>query len=142
MASIMDGSRALFAMARQGVLPKMLATISRQGVPAFTVLLCGLVISGIVLVTAGNLDWLASIINFGTLLTFFFTNLSLLRLRKTMPNARRGFTVPLYPYTPVFAMISCIILAFYLNANAVITACVFLAAGIVVYYLTRKGKRV
>jgi len=138
MASIMGGSRALFAMGRRGVLPKVLSTISRQSVPVFTILLCGVVISGIVMVTGGNLDWLASLFNFGTLLTFFFINLSLLRLRKSMPDARRGFKVPLYPYTPVVAMISCIILAFYLNANAVITACVFLGVGIVVYYLNKK----
>jgi hypothetical protein len=49
--------------------------------------------------------------------------------------------LPCYPSTPFFAMISCIVLAFYLNANAVMTACVFLAVGIVVYYLNRKGKR-
>ncbi len=130
MASLMGGSRALFAMARQGVLPKKLATISRQNVPVFTLLLCGIIISGIVLVTGGNLDWLASLFNFGTLLTFFFINLSLLKLRKTMPEVKRSFKVPLYPYTPVFAMISCIILAFYLNSNAVITACFFLLWGL------------
>lgn len=140
MASIMGGSRALFAMARQGVLPKVLSTISRQSVPVFTILLSGFIISGIVLVTDGNLDWLASLFNFGTLLTFFFINLSLLRLRKLMPDAKRSFKVPLYPYTPVFAMISCVILAFYLNANAVITAVFFLATGIVVYYLNKRGK--
>jgi APA family basic amino acid/polyamine antiporter len=140
MASIMGGSRALFAMARQGVLPKVLSTISRQSVPVFTILLSGFIISGIVLVTGGNLDWLASLFNFGTLLTFFFINLSLLRLRKLMPDAKRSFKVPFYPYTPVFAMISCIILAFYLNTNAVITAFFFLAIGIVVYYLNKRGK--
>jgi basic amino acid/polyamine antiporter, APA family len=140
MASIMGGSRALFAMARQGVLPKRLSAISRQNVPAITILLCGIVISGIVIVTNGNLEWLASIFNFGTLLTFFFINLSLLKLRRTLPDVKRGFKVPLYPYTPVFAMISCIILAFYLNSNAVITACFFLVVGIIVYYVNKKGK--
>jgi len=140
MASIMGGSRALFAMARQGVLPKVLSKISRQNVPAITILLCGLIISGIVVITNGNLEWLASLFNFGTLLTFIFINLSLLRLRKLMPDAKRSFKVPLYPYTPVFAVISCIILAFYLNSNAVITACFFLAVGIIVYYLNRRGK--
>jgi basic amino acid/polyamine antiporter, APA family len=138
MASIMGGSRALFAMARQGVLPNALSTISHQNVPVYTILICGLLISGIVLVTTGNLDWLASIFNFGTLLTFVFINLSLLRLRQTMPDARRGFKVPFYPYTPVFALISCIVLAFYLNVNAVMTACVFLAAGVLVYYCNKR----
>jgi APA family basic amino acid/polyamine antiporter len=140
MASIMGGSRALFAMARQGVLPKVLSKISRQNVPAFTILLCGVIISGIVVVTNGNLDWLASLFNFGTLLTFFFINLSLLKLRKLMPDAKRSFKVPLYPYTPIFAMISCIILAFYLNTNAVITAFFFLVIGIVIYHLNKRGR--
>jgi APA family basic amino acid/polyamine antiporter len=140
MASLMGGSRALFAMARQGVLPKKLATISHQNVPVFTILVCGIVISGIVLLTDGNLDWLASIFNFGTLLTFFFINLSLIRLRQTMPEVKRSFKVPFYPFTPVFALISCIILAFYLNANAVIIAIIFLIVGIAVYHLNKRGK--
>jgi len=141
MASIMGGSRALFAMARQGVLPMKLSAISRQGVPSYTILICGVIISGIVVATGGNLDWLASLFNFGTLLTFFFINLSLLRLRQTMPGVKRGFRVPLYPYTPVFALISCVILAFYLNTNAVMTACVFLVVGILVYLVNRKRRK-
>jgi APA family basic amino acid/polyamine antiporter len=142
MASIMGGSRALFAMARQGVLPKGLSRISRQGVPVFTILVCGIIISGIVVATGGNLDWLASLFNFGTLLTFFFINLSLIKLRRTMPDAQRKFRVPFYPYTPVFAMISCIALAFYLNSNAVITACIFLVLGVIVYNINKRRKAV
>jgi APA family basic amino acid/polyamine antiporter len=67
-------------------------------------------------------------------------NLSLIRLRTTMPDAKRGFRVPLYPWIPVFALVSCIILAFYLKSNAVLTACVFLAAGILFYYIFRRAK--
>jgi basic amino acid/polyamine antiporter, APA family len=81
--------------------------------------LMGIIMSGIV-VTNGNLDWFATLFNFGTLLTFFFINLSLLKLRKMMTDARRSFKIPLYPYTPIFAMIGCIILACYLNPNAVL----------------------
>ncbi len=141
MSSIMGGSRALFAMARQGVLPKTLSRVSRQNVPAVTVLLCGAIIGSIVLLTGGNLDWLASLFNFGTLLTFFFINLSLLKLRRSMPDAKRSFRVPLYPITPIAAMISCIILAFYLNANAVVTAGFFLILGVLVFYVNRKTTR-
>lgn len=140
MSSIMGASRALFAMARQDVIPNRLSKISRQNVPALTVLLCGIIISGIVLLTNGDLELLASIFNFGTLLTFFFINLSLIRLRKTMPDAPRRFKVPLYPYTPVFAMISCIGIAFYLKPSAVVTAIFFLIIGIGVYILNKKLK--
>jgi APA family basic amino acid/polyamine antiporter len=103
-------------------------------------LLVGLVISGIVVITNGNLDWLASLFNFGTLLTFFFINLSLLKLRRIMPDAKRSFKVPLYPYTPILAMISCVVLGLYLNTDALITACFFIAIGIGVYYLSTKSK--
>jgi APA family basic amino acid/polyamine antiporter len=138
MASLMGGSRALFAMARRGVLPKVLSTISNRNVPAFTIILCGVIISGIVLLTGANLEWLASLFNFGTLLTFIFINLSLLRLRRILPEVKRPFKVPLYPYIPIFAIIGCIVLAFYLNANAIITACFFLGVGIIVYYVNKK----
>jgi basic amino acid/polyamine antiporter, APA family len=140
MSSIMGGSRALFAMSRQGVLPNALSRISRQNVPALTILLCGIIISLIVIITNGNLDWLASLFNFGTLLTFMFINLSLLKLRRTMPDSKRTFKVPFYPITPISAIIGCILLSFYLNANAVITAVFFLLIGIFIYYLIRKGK--
>jgi len=140
MSSIMGASRALFAMARQDVIPSRLAKISKQNVPASTVLLCGIIISGIVLLSNGDLELLASIFNFGTLLTFFFINLSLLKLRKTMPDAQRKFKVPLYPYTPVFAMISCIGIAFYLKPSAVVTAIFFLMIGVGVYILNKKVK--
>jgi basic amino acid/polyamine antiporter, APA family len=127
MASIMGGSRALCAMARRVV----------RYSPSF----CAGLSSAALFCSAVAISTGLHRFNFGTLLTFFFINTSLLRLRKTMPDARRGFQVPFHPYTPVFAMISCIIFAFYLNANAVMTACVFLAVGIVVYYLNKKGKR-
>jgi APA family basic amino acid/polyamine antiporter len=140
MSSIMGGSRALFAMARQGVLPKTLSKISRRNVPNLTVLLCGIIISGLVIITNGNLDWLASLFNFGTLLTFIFINLSLLKLRRTLPDIRRSFKVPLYPFTPIAAIIGCVLLSIYLNANAVITAFFFLLIGVMVYYLNKKEK--
>ena len=108
LSSMIGASRALFAMARQGVIPGVLSKISSRGIPSATVLLSGVVISLIVLLTNANLAWLASIFNFGTLLTFFFINASLLQLRRTMPDANRQFRVPLYPYTPILGLLSCV----------------------------------
>jgi basic amino acid/polyamine antiporter, APA family len=138
MASILGGSRALFAMARQRVLPGTFARISDRGIPVLTVLITGIAISAIVLLTMGNLDWLASVFNFGTLVTFFFINLSLLRLRQTMPDTVRPFRVPLYPATPVIGLVSCVLLSFYLNKNAIIVGFAWIAIGTLVYVLNRK----
>lgn len=138
MASILGGSRALFAMARQRVIPGMLARISKNGVPTFTVMLSGIVIALIVVVSKGNLDWLASIFNFGTLMTYFFINLSVVRLRQKMPDADRTFRVPFYPVIPVLGVLSCFALAFYLNPNAIIFAAAWIAIGIAAYEYNKR----
>jgi APA family basic amino acid/polyamine antiporter len=142
LTSIMGGSRALFAMARQRVIPETFAHISQNGIPLLTVLITGITIAAIVFFTNGNLDWLASIFNFGTLVTFTFINLSLLQLRRTMPDVKRGFRVPLYPYTPVIGVIACLLLSFYLNRNAILIGVGWIAIGIVAYVWNRRQYRV
>jgi basic amino acid/polyamine antiporter, APA family len=138
LSSMIGASRALFAMARQGVLPGVLAKISSRGIPSNTVILSGVVISLIVLLTNANLTWLASIFNFGTLLTFFFINASLLQLRRTMPDANRQFRVPLYPYTPLLGLFSCVALAFFLNINAIVASAGWISVGILAYVINQR----
>jgi len=138
MASILGGSRAVFSMARQSVLPALLARISKNGVPTNAVLINGIVIALIIVVTKGDLQLIASIFNFGTLMTFFFINMSLLQLRKKMPEAIRTFRVPFYPFTPILGLISCFGLLFYLKTNAIIAAGVWIALGLVAYEYNKR----
>lgn len=140
ISSIIGGSRALFAMARQGVLPGVLSKVSSRGIPVWGVVISGVVISLIVLFTRANLTWLASIFNFGTLLTFFFINASLLQLRRTMPDADRRFSVPLYPATPILGLLSCVTLAFFLNINAIIAGVGWISVGVLAYLLNMRRK--
>jgi APA family basic amino acid/polyamine antiporter len=142
LSSIMGGSRALFAMARQRVIPGVFSRISDRGIPTITVLITGITIGAIVFFTNGNLDWLASVFNFGTLVTFLFINLSLIQLRRTMPDAKRGFRVPLYPYTPVIGVISCLLLSFYLSRNAILVGIGWVAIGVLAYAVNRKRYQV
>jgi APA family basic amino acid/polyamine antiporter len=138
MASILGGSRAIFSMARQRVIPGLLARISKNGVPTFAVLISGAAIVFIIIVTKGDLQLIASIFNFGTLMTFFFINMSLLQLRKKMPDAQRPFRVPLYPVTPILGVISCFGLVFYLKMNAIIAAGVWIVLGLLVYEYNKR----
>lgn len=138
MASILGGSRAVFSMARQGVIPGMLARISKNGVPNFAVLISGAAIALIIIATKGNLELIASIFNFGTLMTFFFINMSLLQLRKKIPEANRTFKVPFYPVVPILGVISCFGLVFYLKANAIIAASVWIVIGLIAYEINKR----
>ncbi|MDH7594453.1 MAG: amino acid permease [Methanomicrobiales archaeon] len=138
LSSMIGASRALFAMARKGVIPPVLAKVSSRGIPSAAVILSGVVISLIVLLTNADLEWLASIFNFGTPLTFFFINASLLQLRRTMPDANRRFSVPLYPYTPVLGLASCIALALFLNINAIIAGAGWISVGVLAYVINSR----
>jgi APA family basic amino acid/polyamine antiporter len=139
LSSIFGGSRILFAMARQKVIPDRFARISGKGVPVFTVVVSGIVMSAIVVASRANLDALASIFNFGTLLTYSFINLSVIELRRTAAGVERPFRVPGYPVTPALGVVSCILLSFYLNVNALMAAGAWIGIGILLYAL-REGR--
>jgi basic amino acid/polyamine antiporter, APA family len=141
MSSIMGGSRALFAMARERTIPHFLSAVSKGGIPIVAVILCGSVIGGIVIVAGGDLGWLASAFNFGTLMTFMFINLSVIKLRRTWPDQKRLFRVPLYPVTPVLAIAFCGSLIFFLNINAIVIAAIWITLGVGFYLLHQRRTR-
>ena len=106
---------------------------------AFTILSCGIIMSGIVVINS-NLDWLASLFNFGTLPAFFFIYLSSFKLRKMMLDAaRRSFKVPLYPYTHLchYRMYYSRMLS---ERQCSITAFFFFVIGIGLCYFNKRGK--
>lgn len=138
MTSILGSSRGLFAMARQGMIPRSLAKISKRGVPTFTIIIAGVGIS--LIAVLGNIKWIASVSNFGNLITYIFINLSLVRLRKKSPDANRIFKVPFYPISPILGIMSCIILLFFLNKNAIIFGGTWILIGIATFHIYKKLK--
>jgi APA family basic amino acid/polyamine antiporter len=139
MSSIFGGSRAIFAMARQKLLPSSITRISGTSVPYIAVIIVSVAMAGIVLASGGNLAALAQVFNFGTLLTFFFINMSLVKLRWDNPEAVRGFTVPAYPLTPVLGIMSCALLLAYLSQYALIFGVIWIAIGILIFESNLKG---
>jgi APA family basic amino acid/polyamine antiporter len=140
MSSLLGASRALFAMGRKGVLPARLAVLSKRGVPTSTVIIAGVAMALVVIVSRGNLTTLASVFNFGTLLTFLFINLSMFKLRRIMPDAKRSFTVPLYPLPPILGVLSCIGLMAFLNLEALAIAAVWIFVGYLIYRRSRRSR--
>jgi len=140
LSSIFGASRALFAMSRQKILPERLSRVSEQGVPVLAVLFVGLTAAAIVFLSRGNLDVLAQIFNFGTLTTYFFINLSLIKLRWDQPGERRGFRVPLYPLTPLLGILSCGLLLVFLSRYAMLFGLVWLAIGVFVFEVRLKAR--
>lgn len=138
ISSIFGGSRALYAMARQKLLSRRLAEVSSNGVPVISVGIVVIVMSAIVLFSVGNLGLLAQIFNFGTLMTFFFVNMSQIKLRWDNPHEKRGFSVPLYPLTPLLGIVSCSLLLAYLSRYAMVFGAVWIAIGVFMYECNTK----
>lgn len=138
LSSIIGVSRVLFSMARKKTIPNTLSKISKNGTPIYALIVVGIIIPIVLIIFSGNLQELASIFNLGTLLTFTFINLSLLKLRKTLPDVERGFKVPFYPLTPIIGVISCIFLSLYLNPKAFLYGGIWIGFGLIIYYLNQR----
>jgi len=143
LSSILGGTRASFAMGRDRVLPRQFDLIShRFHTPYFSVIVGGLIIVSLAGAFYNDINAIASIVNFGSLFTYLFVHLSLLKLRRIEPTVKRGFRVPLYPVLPVIGAICCVILMYYLSDNAKIASSLWFAVGLIVYFImTRRHEK-
>jgi APA family basic amino acid/polyamine antiporter len=88
-----------------------------------------------------NIDTIASIVNFGSLFTYLFVNLALIKLRRTEPETQRLFKVPLYPIVPILGAVSCISLMYFLSDSAKLVSIVYAVIGLAIYFfIFRKTK--
>jgi APA family basic amino acid/polyamine antiporter len=86
--------RVLFAMARDGLLPRSVAALHpRYQTPHCMTLLCGAAVALVASLTP--IDKLAYLCNIGTLFAFFLVCLGTLVLRFTSPTLPRPFRCPL-----------------------------------------------
>ncbi len=91
-------------MSRDGYFPKILLSIhARFGTFYIAAIIGSLLIMA--LSVLGAVPFLGYAASFGSLLVFALVNLSLIRLRKTMPHMDRPFKTPLYPITPILGVI-------------------------------------
>ncbi|KER06495.1 putative amino acid-proton symporter YbeC protein [Marine Group I thaumarchaeote SCGC AAA799-E16] len=135
LSNIIGGTRASFAMGRDRLLPHHFDKISKKfGTPHISILIGGAIIVTFAGVFYNDINTIASIVNFGSLFTYLFVNLSLLKLRKTEPNANRLFKVPLYPVVPIVGAISCVGLMYYLADEAKFVSLIWAMFGLILYF--------
>jgi APA family basic amino acid/polyamine antiporter len=139
LSSLIGGTRASFAMGRDRVLPGQFDKISKRfRTPYFSVIFGGLIISILAGIFYSDIDTIASVVNFGSLFTYLFVHLSLIKLRKSKPEIKRPFRVPLYPAVPIMGAASCILLMYYLSDNAKIASVLWFLAGLLVFAIMTK----
>jgi len=136
-ATILASSRVAFSMSRDKMLPPSLGTIhARRRTPHIAISVTG----GIVLILSllFPIHVIGSAASVMFLLTFTLVNLSLIALRRKFPELKGGFRVPLYPVTPLAAIVLNMFLAVYqikFDPRAWFIALAWIVAGLLLYYM-------
>ena len=134
MVQLLGASRVFFAMSRDHLLPPWFArTHPRFQTPYRINIIIGVLVALIATVTP--IQELADLVNFGTLLAFILICIAVIVLRRTNPDLKRAFRVPLVPLIPILAVILCTYLLLSLPIVTWIRFVVWLAIGIIVYFL-------
>jgi amino acid transporter len=134
LVTIYGQTRILFAIGRDGMLPRFFATVNpRTQTPVNNTIVVAIVVA----LLAGLLpiNFLAEMTSIGTLVAFLVVSVGVIILRRTAPDLPRGFTVPGYPVTPILSILGCIWIIIDLRP---ITIAVFLiwVAVVLVWYFT------
>ncbi|PKB20120.1 amino acid permease [Janthinobacterium sp. 64] len=126
-------TRIIFAMSRDGLLPKRLSTVHpRFHTPFFATWLVGIVF-GLIAATI-PLNILAELINIGTLAAFTMVSIAVVVLRKKRPDLPRAFRCPGVPYVPALAVILCVGLMTFLSWVTWLAFSIWLVIGLVIYF--------
>ncbi|WP_233550861.1 amino acid permease [Amnibacterium setariae] len=126
-------TRIFFAMCRDGLLPRRLATVSpRFGTPAKITVGFGILIA--ILAALVPLNVIVELTNIGTLFAFVLVNIGVIVLRRTRPDLERPFRVPLVPVVPIIGILLCGYLIFTLPNETKLRFVVWLVVGLIIYF--------
>ncbi len=134
MVLLLGLSRIVFALSRDGLLPRWLSkTTSRSKTPARIQIIGGATVAFVAAFT--DVGLLEEMINIGTLSAFVLVSLGIVVLRRTRPDLPRGFRVPFSPVVPILSAVLCFWLMLNLTTLTWVRFLVWLAIGVVVYLL-------
>ncbi|WP_082491249.1 amino acid permease [Duganella sp. Leaf126] len=126
-------TRIIFAMSRDGLLPKKLSSVHPKfQTPFFATWMVGLFFG--VVAAFVPLNILTELINIGTLAAFSLVSIAVVIMRKKRPDLKRTFRVPLVPLIPALAVIFCVLLMTYLSWHTWVAFAIWIALGLIVYF--------
>ncbi|HEX5781185.1 MAG TPA: amino acid permease [Solirubrobacteraceae bacterium] len=126
-------SRILFAMSRDGLLPRRVAYVNpRTRTPVY--LIGGLGLAFACLAAVVPLAEIVQLVNIGTLFAFVVVNIGVIILRRTRPDLERGYRVPFVPVFPIIGTILCIYLMVDLPGATWARFLIWMAIGLLIYF--------
>ena len=130
---VLGQTRVLFAMCRDGLLPRAMAKTGPHGTPVRITILVGVLVA--IAASVFPMGKLEEMVNIGTLFAFVLVSAGVIVLRRSRPDLQRGFRVPWVPLLPIAAILACLWLMLNLTGLTWIRFLIWMVIGIAVYWL-------
>ena len=130
---VLGQTRVLFAMCRDGLLPRAMAKTGPHGTPVRITILVGVLVA--IAASVFPMGKLEEMVNIGTLFAFVLVSAGVIVLRRSRPDLQRGFRVPWVPLLPIAAILACLWLMLNLTGLTWIRFLIWMAIGVVIYFL-------
>ena len=133
LVTLYGQTRILFAMGRDGLLPKVFTRVSpRTQTPVFNTIIVGAIIA--IPAAFVSLGQLAEATSIGTLGAFAVVNVGVIVLRKRRPDLPRGFKTPLFPLMPILGILLIIVIVAGLSPVTWLVFAIWMLVGLGVYF--------
>ena len=137
LVMMLGQTRIFLGMSKDGLLPKFFSEVHPKfKTPWKSTILVGAIVSLVASITPISL--LSDMCSFGTLFAFAMVCLAVWLLRVRSPHLARTFKVPALPVIATLGILTNVLLISTLNSKAQIFALIWLALGILVYFLYSK----
>jgi len=133
LIDLMAQSRMFYSISKDGLLPKIFSDIHPKFKTPWksNLMLCLFIAVFAAFVPINVVGEMTSI---GTLLAFLMVCVGILILRKTNPEAKRPFKVPLVPLIPILGILTCVAMMVFLPWETWLRLAVWLLIGLAIYY--------
>ncbi len=136
--AIMAQSRVLYAMSRDGYMPKGLSKIHKSYCTPHVAIIVGAIFT-VIFAATGLVNFVVYAVNLGFIIGFSIVNLSVIKLRKIAPHLKRPFKAPLYPLTPLAGIAASIFLALFIEPSVLLLGFELIIVAVLVYYIRMVG---
>jgi APA family basic amino acid/polyamine antiporter len=138
LVMLMGQARVFYAMAHDGLIPKIFGTISQKfRTPLFTTIIVTCI--GMALAGFFPVDILGQLTSMGALFVFGMVCFGVLILRFTQPNLHRPFRTPFTPWVPLLGTFSCFFLMVLMPGVTWLQLLVFMIFGCLFYFMYGKN---